>query len=151
MLSGDHLRLYLLLRYSGMRVGEAAGLRFEDIDTEEGVINLVGHESRPLKTSYSRRVIPLHPELRKLEWKGRGLISPQFYKPKTLRWGSGLTWKRIIGVSPHEFRHYAKQAMREAGIDSAVSRAVLGHKPENVGESYGGITITQKRQAVEVL
>ncbi|CAK6687383.1 Tyrosine recombinase XerC [Synechococcus sp. CBW1107] len=150
-LSGDHLKLFLVIRYTGMRVSEAAGLRYEDIDTTEGLIHLREHELRPMKSGFSRRTIPLHPVLLAHNWKGSGLVFPRFYNPRSGRWGSGLGWPDKIGISPHKLRHHAKQAMREAGIDSAVSRAVLGHKPENVGEGYGGITITQKIRAVETL
>ncbi|KAF0652945.1 hypothetical protein L107_12355 [Cyanobium sp. Copco_Reservoir_LC18] len=41
--------------------------------------------------------------------------------------------------------------MREAGIDISVSRAVMGHKPVNPGEAYGGISMELKRRAIEVL
>ena len=148
-LSGDHRLLYLLLRYTGMRPGEAAGLRFEDI--KDGVINLVEHESRSLKTPQSRRQIPLHPELVKISWRGKGPIFPQFYSQRTGRWGAGLTWNRKIGIAPKDLRDHAKQAMREANIDRAISRAILGHKSENVGESYGGVTLSQMRKGIEAL
>lgn len=148
-LSNDHRLLYLLLRYTGMRLSEAAGLRFEDI--QDGIITVAEHETRSLKTPQSRRLIPLHSELGKLSWQGRGLIFPTLYNPRTRRWGSGLTWNRKIGIAPKDLRDHAKQAMREANIDSSVSRAILGHKPENVGESYGGITISQKKRGIEAL
>ncbi|MBW4529452.1 MAG: hypothetical protein KME02_02070 [Aphanothece saxicola GSE-SYN-MK-01-06B] len=148
-LSGDQRLLYQLLRYSGMRLAEAAGLRFEDI--QDGVIHVRPHETRTLKTSQSARQIPLHPKLQELPWTGTGVIMPSFYNERTSRWGSGIAWSRLIGVAPKDLRDHAKQRMREAGIDMSVSRAIMGHKPLNVGEAYGAISMELKRKAIEVL
>ncbi|WP_159819274.1 hypothetical protein [Cyanobium sp. Copco_Reservoir_LC18] len=148
-LKGAQQLLYLILRYSGMRLAEGAGLRFEDI--RDGVIHLVAHETRSLKTDQSERKIPLHPKLQELSWTGTGLIMPSLYNERNKRWGSGLVWSRLIGIPPKDLRDHAKQRMREAGIDISVSRAVMGHKPVNPGEAYGGISMELKRRAIEVL
>jgi integrase len=148
-LVGEQKLLYLLLRYSGMRLAEAAGLRFEDI--RDGIIHVQPHEQRPLKTPHSARQIPLHPRLQELEWEGTGLIMPTFLNARTSRWGGGLVWSGKIGLNPHGLRDHAKQRMRDARIDISVSRAILGHKPLNIGEAYGAISMELKRQAIEVL
>ncbi|PSB36543.1 tyrosine-type recombinase/integrase [Aphanothece minutissima] len=148
-LVGDHKLLYLLLRYSGMRLAEAAGLRFEDI--RDGVIQVQAYGLRSVKTGQSARQVPLHPKLLELNWDGTGIIMPRFHNARSSRWGGGVTWKRKIGISPKDLRDHAKQRMREAGIDISVSRAVMGHTALNVGEAYGAISMELKRRAIEVL
>ena len=148
-LVGDHRLLYLLLRYSGMRLAEAAGLRFEDI--RDGVIHVQPYGLRSVKTGQSARQVPLHPKLQELSWDGTGIIMPRFHNAGSSRWGGGVTWKRKIGISPKDLRDHAKQRMRDARIDISVSRAILGHKPLNVGEAYGAISMELKRQAIETL
>ncbi|MGE4218785.1 MAG: DUF6538 domain-containing protein, partial [Alphaproteobacteria bacterium] len=54
--------------YSGMRLGEIVQLRVPDIRTVDGidVIDVNASEGKSLKTATSRRLIPIHPTLRKL-------------------------------------------------------------------------------------
>ncbi len=62
-------RLYALvatIAYTGLRRDEALCLRMTDVDLINRVIRLVSHPLRPLKTSASRRLIPIPPELREI-------------------------------------------------------------------------------------
>lgn len=155
-LSDDSYLLYQLLRWSGMRLAEAAGLRYEDI--RDGVIHLVPHDTRPLKTQYSQRQIPLHRNLLSLDLQGTasqradsGLIFPDLYNPKTHRWGGGIVWSQQIGANPHSLRHNVTTQLRDAGINERVIGAVLGHSPTNITGSYGSVSLQARREAIELL
>ena len=56
-----HQDFYWLVRWSGMRAAEAAGLELENINLDDQVIHLVYLKDRPLKTKYLVRDIPIHP------------------------------------------------------------------------------------------
>ena len=147
----DQQLLYQLLRWTGMRLAEGAGLRYEDI--REGVINLVPHDTRPLKTTFSRREIPIHqrldPHLSSL--KGSGLIFPHFYSKLNERWRVNTSWTNRIGLKPHGLRDYVTQSMRQADVNERTIGAVLGHAPSNMTGTYGTVTMEAKVKAVETI
>jgi integrase len=146
-----HPLLYHLVRWTGMRIAEAAGLRHEDL--KDGYIDLVPHETSPLKTSYSARNIPIHPELAKqLQGvSGTGLLFPDLYNSKTKRWAAGLTWKDTLGLNPHKLRHYVTQYLREAKLNDRTIGAILGHAPTSTTGSYGSVTMEARREAINTL
>jgi len=102
--------LFLVLRYTGCRLAEAAGLELADISLEEGIIQIAPKPDRPLKTRESLRRVPIHSKLRPvLEQLSRGKSRPwqSLYNPQTKRWGGGLIWGPLIGCNPHKLRHHA--------------------------------------------
>jgi integrase len=143
--------LYHLVRWTGMRIAEAAGLRHEDL--KDGYIDLRPHETRPLKTDYSERKIPIHPELAKhlKGVTGTGLLFPDLYNPRTKRWAAGLTWKETIGLNPHKLRHYVTQYLRQAKLNDRTIGAILGHAPTSTTGSYGSVTMEARREAINLL
>ena len=58
----------LLCLFHGLRNGEAAGLRVEDIGCEDGVpvFHIRAYDGKSVKTAGSRGTLPLHPELLQL-------------------------------------------------------------------------------------
>ena len=76
---------------------EAAGLELENINLDDHVIHLVYLKDRPLKTKYSVRDIPIHPnnfELCKtLVDKGTRPF-PMYWKPNRRRWEASNNWRR---------------------------------------------------------
>lgn len=150
-----HQDLYWLLRFSGMRLGEAAGLQLDDIDLDEKVIRLVDHPDRPLKTRSSKRLVPIHPQLVEhlKELKSRG-VRPflKFYVPHRNRFEVGTNWKARIGSNPHSLRHHAATSMRDAGFDTFVIGTVLGHSTGSTMTSqYGSVDFQRVREAVEAI
>jgi len=113
--AGDpHAMLWRLLLASGLRIGEALALRWEDVDLPTGTIQVRrtlsrvsgGHIAAPPKTTAGRRAIPLDPAttdalrthrqaIRELRlrhadlWEDRDLVFPQvdgsFHAAHTLR------------------------------------------------------------------
>lgn len=146
-----HQDLYWLLRFSGMRLGEAAGLELNDIDLDQMVINLVDHPDRPLKTRSSKRLVPIHPRLVDLlkELKDRG-ARPflRHYVPHRNRFEVGTNWKARIGSNAHSLRHHAATSMRDAGFDTFVIGKALGHSPTGMTSQYGSVDIERVREAI---
>ena len=143
--------LYWLLRFSGMRFAEAAGLQLSDIDLDEMVINLVHHPDRLLKTEFSVRTLPIHPQLvdilKRLVKTG---IRPfyMYYKPERERWEAGR-WSKEIGTNPHALRHHATTCMRDSKFDTFVIGRALGHSPTGMTSQYGSVDIERVREAIK--
>ena len=150
-----HQDLYWLLRFSGMRLGEAAGLQLDDIDLDQMVINLVDHPDRPLKTRSSKRLVPIHTNLvdllKGLKDKGsRPFLN--FYVPHRSRFEVGTNWRTRIGSNAHSLRHHAATMMRDAGFDTFVIGKALGHSTGSTMTSqYGSVDFEKIRQAIEAI
>lgn len=153
-LKPDQLQLFYVLRYTGCRLAEVAGLELQDIDLEQGIITIEPKPDRPLKTRESHRQIPIHSKLRPtLEELLKGDPRPwrHLYNPNTKRWGGGLVWGRLIGCSPHDFRHLAITCMRSASCAETVIGRVVGHKVPGTTASYGTVSMELMRAAVETI
>jgi integrase len=151
-LSGDQVQLYQILRFTGMRLAEAAGLRAEDINLEQGLINVSPNELRPLKTRDSQRVVPIHPSLDLSFMAGRsGHLFPSLYNEKTKRWGSGLVWSRLIGCNPHQLRHNVVSMLRAAGISEVVIGRLVGHAVPGMTARYGSVPFDKLVEAVNTI
>ena len=150
-----HQDLYWLLRFSGMRLGEAAGLELDDIDLDEMVIRLIDHVDRPLKTRSSKRLVPIHPKLVDLlkGLKDKG-VRPflRFYVPHRNRFEVGTNWRARIGSNAHSLRHHAATSMRDAGFDTFVIGSALGHsKGSTMTSQYGSVDFERVREAIEAI
>lgn len=111
-----------------------------------------------LKNAGSRRRVPIHPELERLGFveyaqqaktEGRkrifhklvpsvdGKEGGNFTKwfGRYLRQTCEVTDKRMVF---HSFRHFFKEALREAEIPKEINDALTGHESGDVGDKYGG-------------
>ncbi len=153
----DHQQLlYWLMKYTGCHVSEAAGIRADDIDLEQGILHIRENDLRPLKNAYRVRDLPIIPALRKhinaTNLKGiKGHIFPGLYEEKYKRWGNGMSWHRRIGVSPKACRDAATTVLRDHGVNEFVIGSILGHTPKNSTNRYGSVTMVAKRKALELL
>ena len=155
-----------LCAFTGARVGEMLQLRKEDLrrDGEHWVIR-VTPDAGTVKTNEARDIV-LHPQLLALgfpefvEKAGTGHI---FVTPRTgdgdvldaiksARNKLGDFVREVVSdrnVNPnHGWRHRFKTVGREAGIDSGILDAIQGHKPRNVADSYGDVTIRTMAAAI---
>ena len=141
-LAGQHF-LPALIYYTGMRWGEAMGLRWEDIDREAKLIYIrrsVYYESttpriKTRKTEMGNRVVPLLDALDAVLPRGklRGYIFTE-EDGKTLLarthaarlWSD---WQKEAGttLTAHQVRHGYATALLEAGVDPKVAQRLLGH------------------------
>ena len=172
----EHL-LWHILRWSGSHASEAAGLRWEDINLDQGTISFKSHETRPLKNTYRQRVIPIHPKLMEIlsvalstgavdNSKGvagdstrsaggafTGLIFPWAYNEKAARWCESLHWSRVLGVSPKATRDWAASCLRSKDINERTIGKLFGHSPSKTSITgvYGSVDLDTMRRALDQL
>ena len=140
----DELFLALLMD-TGLRRGEALGLRWEDIDREKGVIHIrrnvtyhtpTAHVGTP-KTESGSRDVPLTEHLRRLLARdgGSGYLFPSPRKAdEPLCYTTYVRmWRRIAstidlhGATPHIFRHTYLTILARMNIDVKTLQAIAGH------------------------
>jgi site-specific recombinase XerD len=162
--------LFAVLHDSGVRIGEALGLRHEDVAAAEREITVVPrvNDNRARSKSRQQRTIPvsaglirlygdyLHGEYRDLdsdyvfvnlfaEPRGQGLSYPAVYD-LVLR----LRRRTGIDFDPHWFRHgLATRTLRD-GVPIEVVSKLLGHASITTTLSiYGHLTAEDARKALE--
>lgn len=140
---------------TGMRIGEACGLRFEDIDTENKVMTInrtveriyrVGEGGigktevviQTPKTITSRRTIPIASKLLKTVKAYKAVALPEYYvasmarkpeEPRVFR----CKYKKFLAsigvpyVRPHGMRHTVASTLVEKGVDVKTVATILGH------------------------
>jgi integrase/recombinase XerD len=168
-----HLRdrfLCALLWDTGVRIGEALGLRHEDIAAAEREITVVPrvNDNGARSKSREQRTIPvsaqiirlwgdyLHSEYRELdsdyvfvnlfaEPRGQALSYPAVYD-LVLR----LRKRTGIDFDPHWWRHTAATRMLRDGVPIEVVSKLLGHTSVTTTMSiYGHLTAEDARRALE--
>jgi integrase len=169
----DRLRdrlLFAVLHETGMRIGEALGLRHEDLAAAEREVAVVPRDNDNGARTKSRepRLIPvsaglvrlyadyLHGEYGSLDcdyvfvnlWgqpHGRPLAYPAVYDlVRRLRRRTG------IGFDPHWCRHTAATRMLRDGVPIEVVSKLLGHADLTTTSSvYGHLTVEDARKALE--
>jgi integrase len=160
----------LLCLFHGLRNGEAAGLRVEDIgeEAEHHVIRLQPYDDRKLKTTDSRGTIAMHPEMIRLGFlryvKGRKEIG------ETLLFAEGVVNSRgqvgakvgerfsrdvkrlgLVGrkLGMHSFRHCFEDRLREAELPERTALALARRREAGSSGVYGhGLSARQKAEAV---
>ena len=156
-LPAEEQLLFWMLRLTGARYEEMAGLRSQDIDLNSMLITITPHEKRSLKIMpWSDRVVPIHPFLVPLL---QDLSSP-FVFPSKLPSGQRTTqqwtwkkveWKQRLNVTPLGLRNLAPSLMRDAGINERVIGSLMGHGPSNTTGGYGTVTLEVKQKAILTL
>ena len=155
-----HQLLWHVLRWSGSHASEAAGLRWEDIDLDQGTITFKSHETRPLKNAYRQRAIPIHPRLMEVllptvaaNVENTGLIFPWAYNPNRARWAEGMHWNRLIGVSPKATRDWAASCLRMKDVNERTIGKLFGHSPSknSITGVYGSVDLETMRRALDQL
>jgi integrase len=135
----------LIACFTGMRVNEIAQLRVADFHEVDGiaVINVSDEgEGQRVKTSSSRRAVPVHPELvsmgllahvEALRSKGVERMWPElsggrdgFGKTPSRWYGE---WRKQLGIAKdfHGLRHSVASRLREADVPEDLVAEILGH------------------------
>ena len=147
----ERRRLVLCLALTGARLAEIVGLRKQDIDLDKRIIAIVPHVTRSLKTTHSKRRVPVHPwaleALRKqIEASGTSYVFPAYASDSGVNAdsASAMIKKWIISVIPntpktaHSMRHSMADLMREANVPNAIKNAIGGwSNQEGVAGHYG--------------
>lgn len=161
--------------YTGARIGEVCGIRWEDVDFQESTIhvqrtvervpNIDGKGTQIIistpKTPSSNRLLPLGNELKKKLKDWSRVSRPEFYilsnsrkphEPRVLRndfirlcEASGVRYKGF-----HSIRHTFATMMLENGIDIKTISDILGHsRVEITMDTYSHPSDASKRKAVD--
>jgi integrase len=153
--AGNYRALFEFLAYSGLRIGEALGLTWADIDYDAGLIRVHRQLSRrrehtPLKTPASRREVILAPTLAKQlreRWLASSFKAPHhFVFANTL--GRGLDYRDVgegfrqtikrAGVHApgklvvHSFRHTFVSLLSAKGLNVVFVSRQLGHADPSI-------------------
>ena len=151
-----------------MRLEEAGQLLVSDIKQEDGVwyFDINESESKRLKNKSSTRIVPVHKRLIDFglidyvdsikDVRLFPLLKADKYGSLTQNWskwfGRLLTKLNIKDSSKvyHSFRHGMKDALRNAGVDEAISDAITGHTNSSVGRTYGsGYNLATLNKAIQ--
>jgi integrase len=158
--------LLFTLAVTGMRFGEAAGLRWSDVDFAKRLVHVRRsvhrhHEAQP-KTLAGIRTVALDPELVAVLKRHRastgafeGLVfrGPRGHVSNT---GARKAMLRVcaaagvhLGSRPalHCLRHAMHNALRQATHES-VRQSILGHAGVESGKAYTAAEIREQREAI---
>lgn len=160
--------LVLLLAITGMRIGEAMGLRWKCVDLENGKLAIeenynMGRYSPDMKTTASRRVIPL-PAWAVDIFAGMK-ARPLFAGPTDPVWAGSTgrpldqhnVAKRVLkpagakvglpGIHWHSFRH-ANASMTDQIMTTAQRQQILGHASPAMTHHYTTASLEATRKAL---
>jgi integrase len=157
-----------LLAMTGLRIGELLALRWQDIDSEKGLLSVnqtvyEGHFDEP-KSRRSKRRIPLGPKCVEI----LAALKHTEATPSTLvfsaRNGSPLSRRNLLnrqlkpaaialkltGVNWHWFRHAHATFLDSTGAPIGTTQALLGHSSSEITRgTYIHSVPADARQAVE--
>ena len=129
-----------LAYWTGMRKGEILGLRWEQVDFQNKVINL---EAADTKTQEKREVPLTEGLLDLLKRTPKTLGSPYVFTHKGKRIQSVKTAFlracRMVGIGNfkfHDLRHCAVTNLRKAGVSDSVIMSISGHKTYAMFKRY---------------
>lgn len=174
---GSEYHTFSLMAFSGVRISEALGLMFADIDFFEKTLKIERqiHESgqvAPLKTAHSRRtveiphsLVELYRDRSSLPRKGPWLLSPEW--PEKIGWGpSGRRRKAIYEAmrealrvaslpshfTPHSLRHSYARLHLEAGRQLLWVSRQMGHSSLAItADRYGRFAKLKGEGAADAL
>jgi integrase len=151
----DYSPLIRTALVTGLRLGELLGLRWQDVDLQEGVLHVRQQFTRlgeygPPKTKAALRRIPLSHEMKKYlaELKLGSDFSadddpvfasrngkPLGHRNATRRgFEAAAAQAEIEGVTFHSMRHAFASRMIHRGISSTVLAALMGHESSTITE-----------------
>lgn len=158
-----------LLMLTGLRSGEALGLRWRQIDLFERTITV----GRAKTSSGTGRVIPINNDLANLLAAHRAWFVERFGEPESehcvFPFGSpqptfpdkpvtdiSSGWdlvRKAAGVSCrlHDLRHTFCTRLAEAGVSESTMLALMGHMSRAMLERYSHIRMAAKREAVAAI
>ena len=161
--SGSTIKLLMpLLGETGCRLAEIVGLRLEDIDLENDLINIRPNSARRLKNKNSERVLPLVGYAKQAieqaltetdnEWLfPRYINSADCYATHASNAVNKWLKKDFGGLTAHSLRHTFRDRLRAVECPMDMIDQIGGWKSiTTIGNSYGrGFTMDQYRQYLD--
>lgn len=145
---------------AGARVSEAVGLDIDDVDTDEGVVRLLGKGNK-------ERIVPLGSYAAEalgaylvrgrpaLATKGKGTAAI-FLNQRGARLSRQSAWQALrsaaeragLGghLSPHTLRHSFATHLLDGGADVRVVQELLGHASVTTTQIYTMVTVQRLRE-----
>ena len=172
--------LYATLLELGLRLGEALGLQWNDVDLEHGTVTISRRLDRTgttaeTKTQGSRRTLHLSSGLVSTlqghaarqgeemlqagdEWHETGFVftsevgTPLDQSNLRRRFGRLCAMAGVGKLTPHELRHSAATLLLAQGVPLHVVSEVLGHSSiRETKDVYGHLVAEDSRRAAEVM
>ena len=132
-----------LAYWTGMRKGEILGLRWDQVDLQNKVINL---EAADTKTQEKREVPLTEALVSLLRRTPKTLGSPYVFNHRGKRMAdvktAFLNASRAAGIKEfrfHDLRHCAVTNLRKAGVNDSVIMSISGHKTYAMFKRYNRI------------
>ncbi|GAA2038486.1 hypothetical protein GCM10009740_33430 [Terrabacter terrae] len=130
----------LLGAFAGLRLAEAAALRF-DVDFMRGIVHpAIQYPAEPLKSDTAMTAIPIPPELALMlsaegaRTRAEVLVTNEIMRPSTpwvieraMRHGRASVRGLPQGFRFHDLRHYFPSLLIAAGLDVKIVQARLRH------------------------
>lgn len=142
---------FVCLWYSGMRIGELAGIYPENIVTnvQTPYFDLKHQPNRRLKNEASVRKVPIHPAC--LPYVDRLYLSKDKYPGRS--WSE--TFKKNMGLAhgegAHTLRHSFATRMRALNVHDYWIDRIMGHKRKTETDRYGEFKIEQLSKELQKL
>lgn len=138
--------LIRFLALSGLRAGEAANLRWQDVNLDRGTMTFVDHKT---SESMGPKVLPLNQPLRAIltrraEDRLGKLVFPGLKQDRPIQ-GLRHMWLRILKVegceslrdaTPHDLRRTFMSVSVELGFPPAIGDTLLGHSLGKITDTY---------------
>jgi len=166
--AGDDIRMIALIcALTGCRIGEAVGLRLQDLNLagEIPYLRIQAYGQRGLKTGNSERDVPVLPLLQRAlnGYIHNRLASdtlalfPRYNNLVEAPNADGASasvnkWIRALGFrkTSHSFRHSIISLFREAGVPRDLREEITGHQGQRISDNYGEqVSIKRKYSVLE--
>lgn len=166
----EYYWIILIGLFTGARVEEICQLLVSDVKEKQDIhyfdINEY-EEGKSLKTQSSKRLVPIHNELIRmglLEYVHNMGKTPKSLLFPNLKLYDGRhsiyfskwfgRFKKAQGIESgmkvfHSFRHTFKEAIRNCGVHTDIHHRLTGHSSSNVGDRYGGISISKLNEELQ--
>jgi site-specific recombinase XerD len=154
---GECPRLLLRLLYAtGLRLGEGLQVRPQDLDDARGWLRVMGKGRK-------ERLVPVPAALlselkayarkRPAEWLFTGKESHKPIHAATVQKAAKVAYRRagLPRITPHTLRHCYATHLLEAGIDTRLIQALLGHHRVGTTSIYTHVTLRGLSQVVSPL
>jgi site-specific recombinase XerD len=151
-------RLLLRLLYAtGLRLGEGLQVRPQDLDDARGFLRVTGKGSKerlvPLPTALAAELKAYACEVQAGPWLFAGKDRRQPIHAATVQKAAKRAYLRagLPRMTPHTLRHCYATHLLEAGIDTRMIQALLGHHRVGTTSIYTHVTLRGVSQVVSPL